>query len=114
MSFMGDPAAGLRAALLRFRVMAYAVGVGLVVLVLVGMPLEYAAGRPEVVDVVGPLHGFLYIVYLIAGADLSRRAGWGVSSLILVVLAGLVPFLTFVMERRITRRAEQDLEPART
>jgi integral membrane protein len=90
--------------------MAYAVGVGLLVIVLVGMPLEYAAGRPEVVNVVGPLHGFLYIVYLVAAADLTRRAGWRMSSLVPVILAGLVPFLTFVIERRVTRRAEKALE----
>ena len=87
--------------------MAYAVGVGLLVLVLVGMPLKYAAGQPEVVDVVGPVHGFLYIIYLIAGADLTRRARWPISSLAPVILAGLVPFLMFIVERRVTRRAEQ-------
>jgi integral membrane protein len=99
----------LRGALLRYRVMAYAVGVGLLVLVLVGMPLQFAAGRPQVVHVVGPIHGFLYIVYLIAAADLVRRGRWPASVLAQVILAGLVPFLAFVVERRVTRRAEQQL-----
>ena len=53
-----------RRTLVRYRAMAYVVGVGLLVLVLVGVPLQYAAGKPAVVQVVGPIHGFLYIVYL--------------------------------------------------
>ncbi len=110
MSVFDGSTAGLRGALLRYRVMAYAVGVGLLVLVLVGMPLQFAAGHPQVVQVVGPLHGFLYIVYLVAAADLTRRGRWPMSQLVWVILAGLVPFLAFVVERRITRRAEQQLE----
>jgi len=51
--------------------MAYVVGVGLLVLVLVGVPLQYVAGKPAVVQVVGPIHGFLYIVYLMTVADLA-------------------------------------------
>ncbi|CAN5646329.1 DUF3817 domain-containing protein [soil metagenome] len=97
---------GLGGALLRYRVLAYAVGVGLIILVLVGMPLEYAAGRPQVVQVVGPVHGLLYIVYLVAAADLTRRARWPMTSLAPLILAGLVPFLAFVVERRVTRRVE--------
>jgi integral membrane protein len=105
---------GLRGALLRYRVMAYAVGIGLIVLVLVGVPLKYAAGSPEVVEVVGPLHGALYIVYLLAAGDLFRRARWPIFQLAEVILAGLIPFLAFVVERRVTRRAEQQLVLGRT
>ncbi|MCL4423763.1 MAG: DUF3817 domain-containing protein [Actinobacteria bacterium] len=43
--------------------MAYIVGTGLLILVLVGVPLQYAAGKPEVVQIVGPIHGMLYIIY---------------------------------------------------
>jgi integral membrane protein len=103
-----DP--GLRGALLRYRVMAYAVGVGLVVLVFVGIPLQIA-GHPEVVNVVGPIHGFLYIVYLVSAADLTRRGRWPISPLVWVILAGLIPFAAFVVERRVTRRVEAQAGP---
>ena len=103
-----DP--GLRGALLRYRVMAYAVGVGLVVLVFVGIPLQIA-GHPEVVNVVGPIHGFLYIVYLVSTADLTRRGRWPISSLVWVILAGLIPFAAFVVARRVTRRVEAQAGP---
>ena len=101
--------AGLRGALLRYRVMAYTVGVGLILLVFVGMPLQYLAGDATVVGIVGPLHGFLYIVYLLAAADLFRRVRWPVTQLVWVILAGLVPFVAFVVERRVTHRVEAQL-----
>jgi integral membrane protein len=57
-----------------------------------------------VVQIVGPIHGFLYIVYLVTVADLARRFGLGVKDVIALVAAGFVPFLAFVVERWMTRR----------
>jgi integral membrane protein len=90
--------------LTRYRVMAYLVGVMLLVLVLVAMPLRYAAGIPEVSKVVSPIHGFLYIVYLVAAFDLALKARWTAKGTVLVLLAGVVPFLSFWAERRVTSR----------
>ena len=94
-------------ALQRYRVMAYVVGVGLVVLVGVGVPLQYLASEPAVVNVVGPVHGFLYIVYLLCVADLTRRFHLGLGQVVALVAAGFVPLLAFVVERLTTRRIER-------
>jgi integral membrane protein len=95
-------------ALLRYRVMAYVVGVMLIALVLVAMPLKYFAGMPGPVAVVGTAHGFLYAVYLLAAFDLALRARWGMLRTLLVLLAGTIPFLSFVAERNVTRRMRED------
>ena len=92
------------AALMRFRVLAYVVGVGLIALVVIGVPLKYAADEEAVVDAVGPLHGILFVVYLIATADLARRCRWSLTRTGLVMLAGTIPFASFVVERRISRQ----------
>jgi integral membrane protein len=89
-------------ALLRYRIVAYVVGVGLVVLVLIGVPLKYAGNFDGVVAVVGPLHGFLYIVYLLLTIDLARRIRLNIFVTVLVMLAGTIPFLSFVGERVIS------------
>jgi integral membrane protein len=94
-------------ALIRYRVIAYVVGVVLIVLVLVGMPLKYLGNDPVVVETVGPAHGFLYMVYLVAAFDLGRRANWPLRRLVLVMLAGTVPFLSFYAERVVTRWIRQ-------
>ncbi len=94
--------------LVRYRVMAYVVGTGLLVLVLVGVPMQYAAGKPAVVRIVGPIHGFLYIVYLATVIDLWRRFRLGLGQVVALVAAGFVPFLAFIVERRTSRRIEQE------
>lgn len=99
----------LAGALLRYRVMAYIVGVGLIILVFVGMPLKYGAGITAVVSVVGALHGVLYIVYLVAALDLARRARFSILEMLAMVGAGLLPGLAFVIERRVTRRVRAKL-----
>ncbi len=95
---------GVPAALTRYRVMAYTVGVMLLVLVVVAVPLKYVWHHDAVVAVVGPLHGFLYVIYLVAAFDLALRARWRAVGTLLVLLAGTVPFLSFVAERTVTRR----------
>jgi integral membrane protein len=95
---------GVDGALLRYRVMAFIVGVGLLILVFIGIPLQYGAGEPVVAQVVGPIHGFLYIVYLLAALDLARRARFTLWQLAGMVGAGFVPFLAFFVEHRVTQR----------
>ncbi|MCW2777677.1 MAG: conserved rane protein of unknown function [Frankiales bacterium] len=94
---------GLEGALQRYQLLAYVVGTLLVVLVFIGIPLRVFAGLHQVNQVVAPLHGWLFVVYLVAMVDLARRTGWHVQRMVLIALAGVVPFLTFWVERRVTR-----------
>lgn len=86
----------------RYRVAAWIVGVGLLALVL-GMVLKYGYDRPTLVGVVAPVHGFLYMGYLVLTADLAVRARWTMQRALGVALAGTIPFLSFVVERAVTR-----------
>ena len=92
----------IRGALTRFRVIAYIVGVMLLLLLFLAMPLKYLADDPSVMDVIGPMHGFLYVVYLLATFDLFRRVHWSFTRLVLTALAGTIPFLSFYAERKTT------------
>ena len=104
------------AALTRYRVIAWIVGVALILLVVIGMPMKYGFDDPILVETVGQAHGFLYMLYLVAAFDLSRRAGWPLKRMVLVMLAGTVPFVSFYAERRVSNwatadRAERTPEP---
>jgi len=95
-----------RRLLVRYRVMAFTTASLLIILVFVGMPLQFAAGHPGVANIVGTLHGFLYIVYLYAAFELTRRLDVPKWQMALVLLAGTVPFCAFVAERKVTERFE--------
>lgn len=99
----------MSAALRRYRVIANVVGVVLVVFLLIAVPLRYLGGEPRMSETISPIHGFLYLVYLGMTVDLARRAGWSVVRTLLVGLAGTVPFLSFVVEKRMTREVRAQL-----
>jgi integral membrane protein len=100
-------------ALLRYRIMAYLIGVGLFLLVFVGVPLDKGFGHPGLDKYVGAIHGILYIVYLVAALDLARRARFSVLDMLMMVGAGLLPILAFVIERRITKAVRAGVHPWR-
>jgi integral membrane protein len=100
---------GVPAALTRYRVMAWIVGVLLVALVLVAVPIKYAAHVDGPVTVLGTLHGWLYFIFFVTACDLAVRARWSLRDTVLTVVAGTVPLLSFVAERVATRRTRAAL-----
>ena len=92
----------MHGALLRYRIIAWVVGVVLLVLVLVAMPVKYIGGNDTPVAAVGPVHGFLFMVYVALTFDLGRRARWPLGRMVLVMLAGTIPFLSFWTERKVS------------
>ena len=93
----------MHAAVLRYRVMAYRTGVVLMVLCFVGIPLQIA-GHPAVANDVGVMHGILYIIYLVCAWMLSRKLALTNGQTVILLLAGTVPVMTFIVERWATRR----------
>lgn len=90
-------------ALLRYRVLAFIVGVLLIVLFGVGIPLQFAAGHNGVDAVVGVVHGvFFFPLYILATADLARRVRMHPVQLVLTAAAGAVPIASFYAEHRTT------------
>lgn len=98
----------MRAAVMRYRVMSYVAGTMLIVLFFVAVPLHYLAHQPLLSDVLGVVHGMVtFPLYLVAGFDVYRRANWPLSRMVLVVAAGVVPFLTFTVERKVARELRE-------
>lgn len=106
MAGVAEPAVDRRVsrALARYRVIAWIVGVLLIVLFCVGIPLQFAAGHGGVDEVVGIAHGMVfYPLYLIVTVLLAWRVRMPPVRILLTLVAGTVPFLSFVAERE-TRR----------
>jgi integral membrane protein len=104
----------------RYRVMAWIVGVLLIVLCLVGLPLHYGyLLAPDLVpkggtgwqlgaDIsryLGVAHGWLYLIFLVTAFDLARKCRWDWPFTLLTLGCGTVPILSFWAERRASARA---------
>jgi len=92
--------------------MAYIVGVLFNALVFVGLPLEYLADQSWVAAG-WTAHGFIYVLYLLAAFMLTRRLRLNLGQTLVVLLAGTVPVMTFVVERWVTRRFLSPTRPGR-
>lgn len=91
---------GLSGAFLRYRILAFITGVLLILLVFVALPMKYLGDNEGPTSLIGTAHGFLFMVYLVTALDLGIRLRWAWLKLGLVMLAGTVPFASFVAERR--------------
>jgi len=108
----------VKAALTRYRVLAYATGVFLLLLTLhvVLQVSQRGAGEPlfeqEGIGAVLPgggawvplVHGWLYLAYVIVTVDLWFRTRLDVPRMVGVVLAGTIPFMSFVAEPWVRRQ----------
>ncbi len=114
----GIDAKKARAAFARYRVMAYVTGVWLLLLT-AELILKYvfeaggvdAAGEP--LPVIGRwvafAHGWIYVVYLVTVFDVWSRMRWGFGRIVVMIAAGVVPVLSFVVEVRAARWVDVDL-----
>jgi integral membrane protein len=106
-----------------YRTMANVVGVLLIVLVLVGLPLNEAHRLDEswfpvgtdaqkagdwISTYLGVAHGWLYMIFLLTAFMLSRRARWPIGFTVVTLLCGTVPVLSFWSEHRATRRVRAE------
>src|SRR5262249_3438623 len=88
---------------LRYRVMAYITGVLIIVVCFVGIPLQVAAHNNSIVSIVGTVHGWLYIIYVIVAFLLAQKLKMKAGPTVLLLLAGTVPVMTFFVERWMQR-----------
>lgn len=93
----------MKAALLRYRVLAWVTGVMLLLLTFLAMPLKYLSDQPTLVEIIGPIHGALYAVYVVIAFDLAIRARWGLGRTVWMLLAGTIPFASFYADRAAHR-----------
>ena len=94
----------MKGSFLRYRVMAYVTGIVLatafVWLIIGRLFLDYGNpdARPALYGYLWLAHGWLYFVYLITGVDLAFRVRYGLLKTVGILLAGTIPFMSFVSE----------------
>ncbi|MFP5347477.1 MAG: DUF3817 domain-containing protein [Actinomycetes bacterium] len=98
----------LAPALTRYRVMAYVTGCFLLLLCLeMAVKYGFRGGQPWAGDWVAIVHGWIYVIYLVTVVDLWSKLRWRFGRLVALVLAGVVPLLSFFAEHRTTAEVRQ-------
>jgi len=90
-------------ALRQFRSIAIAEGISFIALVFIAMPLKYQFGLPIFVRVIGSLHGFLFVLFIVASLRAALERKWSLVRWLLAFVSSLVPFGTFVFDRSLKR-----------
>lgn len=87
----------------RFKTVAFLEGVSFITLLFIAMPLKYIWLMPIFVKVVGMIHGGLFLLYLYTQFQASQKYNWGLKDNFLYLLASVVPFGTFVSDRKLAK-----------
>jgi integral membrane protein len=97
-----------------YRVAAIVTGIGLLFLVLVAIPLRYLGDQPWLSQTYSPIHGLIFMAYVVVVIWVSTRRRWSPTKALLIIVAGAVPFASFIVERRVIadELSAQDLGPA--
>ena len=110
-----------RNALKFYRVMAIITGTMLMILTVEMIYKYLIAADPKTALMFGDFNlaaaiaispGWCYVVYLIGCFWLNQQMRWSLGRYLVLALAGVVPVMSFILERRIHRQVEAELAAA--
>ncbi|GAA0886347.1 DUF3817 domain-containing protein [Sphingobacterium siyangense subsp. cladoniae] len=88
----------------RLRLLSYLEGISLLILVFIAVPLKYWGQQPMLVKALGPIHGMLYLWFVISTLSVGVERHWRFRQTTWkVLLACLIPFGTFYIDRHILK-----------
>ncbi len=86
--------------------------VSFLLLLFVAMPLKYVWGMPQAVRIIGSVHGGLFVLFCFALWRVLNQTSWPLSRAAFVFAASIVPFMPFIIDRRMRAwAAEPDGQP---
>ncbi len=85
------------------RFLAIAEGISYLLLLGICMPLKYWFNIPEPTYPVGLAHGVLFVLYCSFVMFVARKETWSMGTTFLALIASLLPFGTFVVEKKLLK-----------
>jgi len=90
----------------RLRLTALFEGLSLIFLVFIAMPVKYMMGQPALVQIIGLVHGILFLLYVLLTFRTASDLKWDfVRKTLPVLAASVVPFGTFYIDNKILKPA---------
>ena len=78
-------------------------GTSLILLLAVAMPLKYFAGIPEAVKIIGPIHGVLFLAFLVLLFSHTVKGELNLVKTLAGFFASFIPFGTFVFKAKVLK-----------
>lgn len=91
-------------ALKKLTIMGYLEGTSFLLLLGIAMPLKYMMDMPEMVSYVGPVHGVLFIAYIVVLFITAHKIKMPLWALPAGVLGSFLPFGPFVFDYVLKKR----------
>lgn len=89
-----------------FRVIAFLEGISYILLLFIATPMKHFADEPQYVKLLGMPHGLLFMLYVILAFVLKPDFNWSNKAFRGVLLAAIIPFGTFFIERKYLKLAK--------
>jgi len=89
------------------RILGNIEGVSYLVLLGLAMPLKYVWGYPMAVQITGMAHGVLFLAYCLYLLPCMLTHRWSLKFATILFVATLIPFGTFVTDRKLQSLANQ-------
>ena len=86
-----------------FRIISLLEGVSYLLLLFIGTPMKHFQGDASYVKMLGMPHGILFMLYIILAAMLKKEMNWNNKTLGIVLLASILPFGTFYIDKKYLR-----------
>lgn len=83
-----------------FRILGWFEGASFLILLGIAMPMKYMAGNPALVKAVGPIHGFLFVGYVMMANFIASELNWSAKQRLLSFVAAVFPLGTFWFEKK--------------
>lgn len=103
---MSAPSDDDRRQLGRMRIASITEATTLAILIFVAVPLKHAFGMPQVVSVMGPIHGLAFLFYIWMLIQSHFQIGWSGREWVRMILCAFIPLAGFVNERLLKHRQD--------
>ena len=91
-------------ALKKMTIMGYLEGTSFLLLLGIAMPLKYMLDMPEAVSYVGPVHGILFVAYILVLMITAGKIKMPLWAMPAGVLGSFLPFGPFVFDHLLKKR----------
>ncbi len=78
-------------------------GLSLLVLLFVAVPVKYLLLHDQLVRVVGPIHGGIFLLYIVIAIIAVLEYKWNLKTFLLILAASVIPFGFLYVEFKIIR-----------